>query len=124
MTFWRRIEAILSLWTVIQTLRLHGGGRVKVTGEVSFLAWGLLQKRSSLLTQARNDTVIYFLEENFATVHNLYSTGKDPMNACCHPDSRASLYVTICFQFAQNEYYHLTCLGRIDLTTNMRMDKK
>ncbi|BFZ24563.1 hypothetical protein BsWGS_27602 [Bradybaena similaris] len=69
-------------------LKSHVSGQVSdinrlllgwLEGEISFLAQGF----SIPLSQAINHTVICFLGENFAAVHDLRSTGEDPeINYC------------------------------------------
>ncbi|BFZ14828.1 hypothetical protein BsWGS_17867 [Bradybaena similaris] len=67
-----------------------------VEKEITFLMQGLLHQRSSLLCQARNHIVISVLGEGFAKVHDLCSTGVDPVNARSHPDSTARMCITVC----------------------------
>lgn len=55
------------------------------------MAHGLHHRRSSLLSQIRNQSIISFVRESLATVHVVRSTTLEPMNACRHPDTRASL---------------------------------
>lgn len=63
---------------------------------------GLLHKLSSSLSLTRNDTVISFLEDNFATMHELRSKDEDHMNDRSRPDSMASLCIGICFKLLSN----------------------
>ncbi|BFZ14093.1 hypothetical protein BsWGS_17132 [Bradybaena similaris] len=70
---------------------------LRVKGQITFSALGLLHKCSSLLSQALYYNVNYFLGNNFATVHELRSTGENLTNARRHSDSNASLCIAICF---------------------------
>lgn len=72
-----------------------------VKGELPFLALGLLNKRTSLLSELRNHTVISFMWENFTTVHEPRSIDKVSMNVRRHPDGSARLKAAICFQIVR-----------------------
>lgn len=72
--------------------------RVRFKGDITVLARGLLHK--NLPDQKPYYEYNVSPGENFPIVRELRSTGGDPMNACSHPKSRASLYATICLQFA------------------------
>lgn len=69
-------------------------------------SWGRDYTISQSTPQARTHSVISFLGDNFATVHDL-NNDENTINARSHPD-RVSPCITICFQFAQ-QYANLFC---------------
>ncbi|BFZ21121.1 hypothetical protein BsWGS_24160 [Bradybaena similaris] len=94
-----------TLRVLCQCFMLSG---LRVEGEITFLAQGLLQQHSSSPAshpQARNNTVICFLGM-VRTVHHLRSTGEGPITARCHLDSTVKLRFGICFQFAHTVRCH------------------
>lgn len=76
----RIIRGRFSLWRPVQNVNLAWFKKqkskrcIRDKGMTTFLALGLLHKRSGLLSLAWNHTIMSFMEEILATVHKLRST--------------------------------------------------
>lgn len=71
--------------------------RVRLSERSHLCTW-LFHKHTSLLSQARKLTVICFLEESLAKVHDLCSSSEENINVRNHPVSNTSLWVATFFQ--------------------------